>query len=494
VQAAGGATAILAPRLNVDPVLILGAGAAGLAAAYSLKKAGIPFHIVEGSHRAGGRILTQERFNADGQFIERGAELVDSNHSALLGLARELGVEVEDVIGGDKGLTKDLIYAGGRLRSEKELVEGIKPLVQAVARAQREIFTGKNVDITYRTAHLLPNAVKYDNMSLKQFLESMRASVDGWILDAVEAAYVGEYGGDADKQSALNLITLFETDLEDGFGMFGESDEAKRIKGGSERLIAKLVEAIAGPDGADAVLTLGARVVSIKENGSTGLIVAIEQSGRARELKATRVICTLPFTVLREVDGIDKLSLAPVTKRSIRTMGYGHNSKTMLGFQKRLWRESGRALPASTGSIFTDASSQAFWETSRMQPGTRGILTNFLGGTAASRADQKTVAVALSDLGRIDSQLPGLFEKATVTNWSRSPWVKGSYACLAPGQWTSIWGAGVESELGGRLYFAGEHISIAHQGMMNGAYETGMRAADSVKRSVGVTARIALGA
>ena len=58
--------------------MIVGAGAAGLTAAWTLAKAGVPVVVYEASGRVGGRIWTFPGFNDDGQFIELGAELVDS--------------------------------------------------------------------------------------------------------------------------------------------------------------------------------------------------------------------------------------------------------------------------------------------------------------------------------------------------------------------------------------------------------------------------------
>jgi hypothetical protein len=71
-----------------DPVAIIGAGVAGLTAAYRLLQAGVPCEIFEGSERTGGRILTKYDFNKDGMFCELGGELVDTNHEDLIALAR----------------------------------------------------------------------------------------------------------------------------------------------------------------------------------------------------------------------------------------------------------------------------------------------------------------------------------------------------------------------------------------------------------------------
>ena len=96
-----------------DPVAILGAGVAGLTAAYRLLQAGIPCEIIEASERTGGRMLTKTDFNQDGMFCELGGELVDSGHTDLMDLARELGVEIQELKGKDTGA--DLYFFAGNI-------------------------------------------------------------------------------------------------------------------------------------------------------------------------------------------------------------------------------------------------------------------------------------------------------------------------------------------------------------------------------------------
>jgi monoamine oxidase len=74
--------------------------------------------------------------------------------------------------------------------------------------------------------------------------------------------------------------------------------------------------------------------------------------------------------------------------------------------------------------------------------------------------------------------------KAVRFHWPSFPWTKGSYAGYLPGPWTSIRGA--EAEPVGRLYFAGEHCSLAAQGFMEGGCETGEAAAAAILTSLGV--------
>lgn len=145
------------------------------------------------------------------------------------------------------------------------------------------------------------------------------------------------------------------------------------------------------------------------------------------------------------------------------------------------------------GAIISNTPSQSFWETSRLQDGNRGILTNFLGGKRGLAASDDTAMAALGDLEMlypgiskkfeprlqpIDGRIPG--GNRQCMNWNKNPFTKGSYACVMLGQWTTIWGSCGEAELNNRLLFAGEHTSMLFQGFMEGGYESGMRAAEEV--------------
>jgi len=73
-------------------VIVVGAGMAGLAAAYRLRQAGVDVTVLESSDHVGGRLVTDSR---DGYLIERGAQLITSTYRNALGLVKELGLEAE---------------------------------------------------------------------------------------------------------------------------------------------------------------------------------------------------------------------------------------------------------------------------------------------------------------------------------------------------------------------------------------------------------------
>jgi monoamine oxidase len=134
--------------------------------------------------------------------------------------------------------------------------------------------------------------------------------------------------------------------------------------------------------------------------------------------------------------------------------------------------------------VLTDLPFQCTWETSRAQGGGAGILTNFTGGRqGASLGQADTGLEALHVVGALEQIFPNIADarwagKDVRFHWPSNAWVKGSYAAYRPGQWSTIRGA--EGERLDNLHFAGEHCSSTSQGFMNGAIETGERAARAI--------------
>ena len=481
----------LPPAANDDPVVILGGGAAGLAAAYTLQKAGLPFTIFEAAPRVGGRIFTERGVNNDGQFFERGAELVDTNHHDLIALAGELGLEIEDFSHepGMQGYVGELYHIDGRLYGELDFVAAIEPLLAAVVAAQREMFGDAKPDVSYRAAH---NEAfhRYDTMSLRAFLD--RQGIDGWAKQALEIAFLCEYGRELDEQSALNLITLIGTDPKH-FRMFGDSDESKRVKGGNDGIILKLRDAITGhqPDDRQNQIKYRHELIALRDQAG-GLRCTFATPAGTVEVVGRQVICTLPFPLLRQVDGIRELGLSAPKAAAIARYQIGTNSKVCTSFRSRVWRQPGPGRAPFSGAVYANSEIQNYWESSRLQAGARGLITALLGGKVGVAANGQTIGrhVAL-----IDSVFAGAKaahdEDGVVMNWNKMPFNRGSYTCMAPGQYGEFFGAAGEPELRGRLLFAGEHASEEFTGFMNGAYETGIKAAEAIVARTRAAARAA---
>ena len=134
-------------------------------------------------------------------------------------------------------------------------------------------------------------ARKLDQKSLKAYLDELRGKAEDWAIDLLDVAYVGEYGLETEEQSCLNLVDFIATEMDQPFRIFGESDEAFRIKGGSSALIKALVSALE----TKADMRLGHTLTTLDRKG--GMIVASFNAPEgARSEKFDAVILALPFT------------------------------------------------------------------------------------------------------------------------------------------------------------------------------------------------------
>jgi len=458
---------------KIDPrIAIVGGGMAGLSAAYTLWKAGIRARIFEASDRVGGRIYTARDLLAPGLTTELGGEFIDSIHLDMLSLAHEFGLPLIDTESASEVGLSEGYFFGGRHYSESEIIENFNSVATRIA--QDYDSTGEIVDFQNEG-----NAGALDNMSIAEYLDHIGAS--GVVRKLLEVAYVTEYGLEADQQSALNLIFLIGTDTTEGLALFGESDERYKILGGNDLVIQSL-DSVVGEQ-----VVKGHTLEAVQSNGGRYQLT-FQRDGGAVEISADVVLLTLPFSVLRSVR-LD-LDLPASKRRAIDQLGYGTNSKVLIGCDRRIWREQG-----FNGGIYSDQRFQLGWDSSRQQSGSAGGFTFYSGGALGLEAGSGSVS------DQVEKLLPGLelaFPGVTATLngkqsrffWPGYKYTLGSYAAYRPGQWTSI--AGAEILPVGGVYFAGEHCSYDFQGYMNGAAETGRRAAEAIIERLGSAASAAL--
>lgn len=454
-----------------ERVIIVGAGLAGLTAAYELAKAGVRARVYESSSRVGGRTFTGRDVVADGLYTELGGEFIDSNHAGLRGLAAELGLDLMDTRSpAESGLIENVFYFDGRVLNEAGLRSDFAPLARRVIADHDRL--PETIDHTQRD----PFTVELDRVSLAEYLE--RIGARGVARDLLEAAYVGEFGLDPGEQSALNLVTMLGTAAPDSMELYGESDERFKIRGGNQLVAERLAERLIGQ------VFLEHGLESIRRRGSRYALTVAKPGGGRTEAVADFVVLTLPFTRLRQVEiGVE---LPPEKQRVIRELGYGRNAKLFLGFSRRVWREHGFA-----GAVYMNAAGQQTWDNSRMQAGPAGGLTVYSGGRTSDtylaeppeRLRDQAMPVLDAAFGGLSAAHNGRTQRF---HWSTHPHTLCSYACYRAGQWTTL--CGLESAPVGDIHFAGEHCSREFQGFMNGAVETGQAAARTILERLGLEA------
>ena len=456
-------------------IAIVGAGLAGLACAYELKRQGITAKLYDAASRVGGRCWSLRHF-FPGQVAERGGEFIDTPHKTLLGYVKELGLTLEDV---DKQPGEVFYYFGGQRYFESAIIDEYRAFVPVMREDLRKLSNQPTA-----ADHTIDDLL-LDSMSLGEYLDRRGA---GELLKAViEQAYKAEYGLEIDQQSCLNFLLFIHADRRSKFTPFGIfSDERYHVVEGNDRIAEGLSKRLPGQIEPDL------RLVRVLKTVTGKIELSLTRGAATRTSSFDAVVLALPFTTLREVELHDSLGLPSWKIDAINLLGYGTNAKMMLGFNGRPWL----ALDGNGESYSDLAHHQLTWETNPTRAtANRGVITDYSSGARGAGLNpvnsQSEAALFLSDLNLI---FPGALTAATrdgsgnlrvhLEHWPSNPFARGSYTCYRPGQFTSI--AGNESRPIGNLYFAGEHTNSFYewQGFMEGAALSGLAAARMILQDV----------
>lgn len=442
-------------------VAVVGAGMGGLSAGYFLRRKGVQATIFEADKRPGGRIKSARIFGDGALNTEIGAEFIDTSHSEMLFFARMLGLEdkLMDVEKDTFG-ERDLFFFDNRRYTLRDVLAEFKEAYPRIEADQKKL-DGRH-------------AAALDAVPMADYIEGLPLS--GWAKKMLHAAYLGENGMETDRQSAANLLGIFEI-RDNKFFPFGSSDERFKVIGGNEQIpqgLAKMLE----PQ-----IRYEHKLLSLRENNNRSITLSFSQNGTTLEETFDLVVMTLPFSILRDIDM--RMELPPLKQRVIRELGYGTNSKFILETRNRPWRQAGYR-----GYLFAERIPNG-WDSTQMQQNNEGTgtFTCFFGGergkNAARGTEKEQLAHILPDLdGAFPSAAADLSGNMQLAHWPGNPFVKGSYSCFTVGQTSLFEGAAFEPVR--RLYFAGEHCSTDYWGFMNGAAETGRRAAEKVLKKMRV--------
>lgn len=453
---------------TMPKVLVVGAGIAGLVAAYRLRQFGVPVDIVEARNRVGGRMQSLANAAGTGVTVELGGEFIDTDHTSLRSLAQELGLTTVDLIASDQGLIPEIWYFQGRKIPQLEIINYFIPLAQKI---EADLETIGDGDITYRSHNQAAKIL--DQTSIVEYLE--QAQIHPILQKILKVAYTTEYGREAAEQSCLNLLFLIGTNT-DTFSVYGESDERYTIRGGNDQVPRLLANSLAN------FIDIGTELTAIALRSDGRYRVSFQSGYKTFDRIYERILLTLPFSTLRLVSL--QVNLPRVKRQAIAELGYGTNAKLITAYQQRLWRTQ----YDSTGATFTDTGFQNTWEASRYQKGVPGLITNFTGGEQGLSLGKGTAeSQAQKLLPQLEPIYPGIKHlrqgQAIRADWPKERYTRASYACYLVGQWTSI--AGSEQRRVGNLFFAGEHCSLSYQGYMEGGCRTGEVAARRILRDLG---------
>jgi monoamine oxidase len=445
-------------------VVVVGAGLAGLAAAYELRRAGHEVTVLEASGRVGGRVLTLREPFADGLYAEAGALHLVSAHRHVLHYIAAFGLEQVE----ESHSTPTLYVHGRRIGhtpldvqlhaaqgfTDEERLAGIHalwgrrifPLVHALRAAGDPDAPGWPG----------PELERCDSISFGDLLRERgfsEAAVRIFTLDDM-----GIMGDGVDSVSALAHLRAFAQ---------LEPSTITVMRGGTDRLPDAFAARLGG------CVRLHAPVVALRQR--EGKVTAVYRSrGGTETIEVDRAICAVPLPLLQEIE----VQPPPPTARRCAVAETPQTSVTRVYLQMRCryWEDEGLS-----GYCGTDLPIQMINPATENQPGPRGILEAYTAGPRARHLaamdEDERIRYTLRHLEAVFPGAAGHYEAGTSKVWDADPWARGAYAWYRPGQ--VLTHARAVAGADGCIHYAGDHAS-QRPGWMEGAIQSGVRAAREV--------------
>ncbi|MGH7597341.1 MAG: flavin monoamine oxidase family protein [bacterium] len=449
-------------------VIVIGAGLAGLSAAYELTQVGHEVIILEARTRPGGRVYTLREPFSDGMHAEAGASFLNDYCHHVMRYVKLFEIPLIPAVP-----PKDLAFVyhirGKRVKvkpgeavdwpldltpEEKKLGRG-GMLVKYVMSVVKEL--GNPAGPSWP----LESVKKFDQMTFSEFLHSRGASPDAVAL--LRLGFPDIFGDGVDTVSALQYLrdmALYPT------GMLGYV-----FKGGSDLLPKAFVAKLAGK------IYYGTPVVRIEHDAQKVRVVFLQASSH-QTMEADHLVCAIPSSVLKPLEVSPPFS--PEKCRAIDELQYTSIARVYLQSRKRFWIDEG-----VTGNADVDLPIMRVVEHPLFQPHSRGILEAYMSGSrgrqATAMTEEERIRFALEHMEKIHPGIRANFEGGISHCWDEDKWARGAFSWYKPGQTTNSFPSLAGAE--GRVHFAGEHTS-RWSASMEGALESGNRAAQEISEAL----------
>jgi monoamine oxidase len=438
-------------------VIIVGAGVAGLIAARELVKRNRSCLVLEARDRVGGRTLSQ-KLGRD--WVDLGGQWIGPTQDRLAALARELDVPIFP----QHHEGKKILSWGGKLSTFKGTMPWLSLATQLELglldlRAKRYAKTFP-ADAPWQA----PRAAEWDGETVESWKRRhLRAGGSRLFLDIVARAV---FTSEPRDLSFLYFLSYVKSGhgLEMLTSIPGGAQES-RFVGGAQKLSIRMAEA------------LGNRVVLECR------VWALEQSADGLSLQTARgtfrcryAIVAIPPLLAGRIRYASGLPLR--RDQLMARMPMGSCIKYVATYERAFWREAG-----FSGEAFSDTGPTTTTFDDSSHDGSQPALVTFSDGGVArvwgDRSPEERRQAVLAELARFfgpqAAHPTGFIEK----NWGEDPWSGGCYA--------GIMGPGVMTDCGsalrqpsGRIHWAGTETAVEWTGYIDGAIESGQRAAGEV--------------
>ena len=424
-------------NLKVKPkIVVLGAGLAGLSAAYKLSQHSFDVTVLEARKRIGGRVFSHVIDKEDNLVVELGGEWIGASHKRIIEMCREFNLELQN-----NQLDTHLIYKNEYSPKNKwSYSEEWKAKLTAIF-ANYPNFTvedKKKLDKTDWWRFLVNNGISERDLQIRELFDS------------------------TDFGESIRHVSAYE-----GLAEYAESDERNemdfKVKGGN----GKLAEMLAAKIGKDNIKLEHKAAEVSNSDGSVSVTCSNGQTFGCEHL-----VCAIPTFSINKINW--KPGLPQEKIDAINALQYARINKNAVLFNERFWNDE-------SFDMITDTYGHYFYHATKNQKSSKGVLISYTIGEKAdviSRQDNDFQSKVIADslkpaFGDVHRKILSKINYY----WGTDEFSKGSYAVYGKGQWYTIMPALKERFM--NIHFAGEHLAD-WQGFMEGAVNSGEEAADEI--------------
>lgn len=453
-------------------ITILGAGIAGLVAAYELERMGHEVDIMEGSPRIGGRVWTHRFGDAsDAPYSELGAMRIPSQHQLVLHYVNELGLA-------------DKLRKFVTVFEESNALMNVQGSVFRLKDAQLlERYQGIFQDARYsQKTRLFAAWIKtiVDAIAPGALRDGLEQDLADRLMDELERSdldpYFSEDGQTIDLHTFLKENLGFRARCSKALDVFFSdiltetSHDLLQLEGGMEQIIDRFVAAIKAP------IRCNQEIVSLTVKNQ-GVEIAWIENGQRYTRHCDYVLCTIPFSVLRKIEliGFDAPKL-----NSIRNTVYCPATKVAFHCSEPFWQKEGIAGGAS---ISGEGVRQTYYPSVQFKQGS-SLLASYTIGDDADRMGNLSETERYQYVQTVVSKLhpelkqSGMVIDATSIAWGNYKWSAGG--CTVHWHDDSKVPAYLEAARPQKsLFFAGEHCS-RFPAWLQGSIESALEAISDI--------------
>lgn len=446
-------------------VVVVGAGLAGLMTARQLAAAGVDVLVLEARKRVGGRTFTQPA--RDGTPIDMGGQWIGPTQQRIAALARELGLTTFPTY--VKG--QNIEYHNG----QRFLYSGAIPMHDPLVTMQSiEAMLELNImaqEVPLDAPWSAENALVWDSQTVETWIQTHieEGPTRTWVRLAVESVFAAE----PRDISLLHLLFYAHSG-----GSFNElisvtrGAQETRFHEGAQHVSQRMADA------------LGARVLL-----DTPVYAILQGAGNvdvmcdALMVSAQRVVIAIPPTLAGRLHYEPPLSAHrdQLTQR----MPMGSIIKVHCIYDRPFWRDEGLS-----GQVASERGPVHVTFDNSPESGTPGVLMGFIDASEARFWSRKSLTERQTAV--LDCLVHYFGEQARTPreyieqNWGEEAYSRGCYAAyLPPGVWTA-YGDALRTP-SGAIHWAGTETATVWNGYMDGALQSGERAAAEVLAALAQT-------